>query len=49
MKIRINLPAFLKIKRRRVSKELTTGPDTALQNIYTINKHKLNQDLRFAK
>ncbi|MDI1255839.1 MAG: hypothetical protein PSV16_07040 [Flavobacterium sp.] len=46
MKIRINLTPFLKIKRRRIATTSTIGSDTALQNIYNINKHKLNQDFR---
>jgi len=45
MKIRINLPASLKYKRYRTLKQADLSPETALENLYTINKNKLNREL----
>jgi len=45
MKIRINIPTFLKYRRYRTPKQAALSPETALENLYTINKNKLNRDL----
>jgi len=44
MKIRLNIPTFLKYKRYRSPKQAALSPETALSNLYTINKSKLNRD-----